>query len=188
MPTGSVLQIAHGDAAAATKASSMTYDARRRLSTAPQTYRGAPALWSQQPSAYSPAPNLAGPPSTLQRLLADLDFHYDAVDNPVEIDDWRSPSEWPAGAQPVTRKMQYDDLYRLSQIDYQYASGGDARGRTRSMRKTTGHRASRIRDAQIQARTFRLRSACCRRRFSTTGSGTRRRRGTTRRRFLRAGR
>jgi RHS repeat-associated protein len=102
----------------------MTYDARRRLSTA-QTYRGAPALWSQQPATYSPAPSLSGPPTTLQRLLADSDFHYDAVDNPIEIDDWRDPSEWPAGAQPVTRKMQYDDLYRLSRIDYQYASGAD---------------------------------------------------------------
>jgi RHS repeat-associated protein len=120
---GSILQIGHGDAAGTTSA--MTYDARRRLSTA-QTYRGAPSLWSQQPAAYSPAPNPSGPPTTLQRLLADSDFHYDAVDNPIEIDDWRDPSEWPAGAQPVTRKMQYDDLYRLSQISYQYASGADA--------------------------------------------------------------
>ncbi len=120
---GSILQIGHGDAAGTT--SSMSYDARRRLSTA-QTYRGAASLWSQQPAAYSPAPNPNGPPTTLQRLLADSDFHYDAVDNPIEIDDYRDPSEWPAGAQPVTRKMQYDDLYRLSQISYQYASGADA--------------------------------------------------------------
>ena len=34
---------------------------------------------------------------------------YDRVGNPVEVRDWRDPEEWPAGAKPVTRKLQYDE-------------------------------------------------------------------------------
>ena len=64
-------------------------------------------------------------PSTFQTILEDTEFTYDEVDNPTEIHDWRTPSEWPAGAKPVTRKAQYDDLYRLTKIDYQYAAGDD---------------------------------------------------------------
>jgi len=48
------------------------------------------------------------------------------VDNPTEIRDWRLVDEWPAGAKPVTRKIQYDDLYRVTQVDHQYAAGDDA--------------------------------------------------------------
>lgn len=42
-----------------------------------------------------------------------------------EIRDWRNPAEWPAGAKPVTKKIQYDDLYRATRIDYSYSSGDD---------------------------------------------------------------
>ncbi len=45
--------------------------------------------------------------------------------NPVEIRDLRNPAEWPAGAKPVTRKIQYDDLYRATRIDYVYSAGDD---------------------------------------------------------------
>lgn len=41
------------------------------------------------------------------------------------IRDWRNPDEWPTGAKPVTRKIQYDDLYRVTRVDYQYAAGDD---------------------------------------------------------------
>lgn len=37
----------------------------------------------------------------------------------------RNPAEWPAGAKPVTRKIQYDDLYRATRIDYVYSAGDD---------------------------------------------------------------
>jgi len=37
--------------------------------------------------------------------------------------DWRMASEWDAGAKPGTRKMRYDDLYRLTRIEYQYPQG-----------------------------------------------------------------
>jgi RHS repeat-associated protein len=121
---GLMTAIVYGDAAHTTTA--ISYDGRRRLSSV-QTYRGAPAIWTAQPPAYSPAPQFgAGAPTTFQLLLEDTDYVYDAVDNPVEIRDWRNPSEWPAGAEPVSRKIRYDDLYRVTRTDYQVASGTDA--------------------------------------------------------------
>jgi hypothetical protein len=60
-----------------------------------------------------------------QLLLQDEDYAYDVVNNPVEIRDWRIPEEWPAGAKPVTRKIQYDDLYRVSRVDQEYSDGDD---------------------------------------------------------------
>jgi RHS repeat-associated protein len=108
---GLLLSISYADGAK-TK-TDLTYTPRRQLGTV-QTYRGPPASWT---SASLP---------TFQRLLQDADYFYDEVDNPIEIDDHRLPDEWPAGAQPVSRKMQYDDLYRLTRIDYLYAGGTDA--------------------------------------------------------------
>ncbi len=119
---GSVDTIVYGDVAGTT--SSFSYDARRRVSTV-QTYRGTPALWSENPPAYTPAPVLTGTPTSLQLLLEDGQYTYDVVDNPVEIDDWRTASEWPAGAKPVSRVIAYDDLYRTTSIAYQYAGGSD---------------------------------------------------------------
>jgi RHS repeat-associated protein len=121
---GLVNQIVYGDVAKTQ--TTFTYDSRRRPSSV-QTYRGPPVtgIWSQQPPAYSPPPNPSGPPSTFQLLLQDLDYVYDAVDNPVEIRDFRNPAEWPAGSQPVTRKIQYDDLYRVTNVAYGYPGGND---------------------------------------------------------------
>ena len=119
---GPVNSIVYGDTAATTSA--FTYDSRRRLASV-QTYRGPPALWSQQPPAYSPPPDPGGPPDTFQLLLQDLAYTYDAVDNPTQIRDFRNPAEWPAGAQPVTRTIQYDDLYRATNVAYAYPSGSD---------------------------------------------------------------
>ncbi len=120
---GLIGQVVYGDAAATTSA--LSYDGRRRLSSA-QTYRGAPAIWSAPPASYLPSPSPNGSPSTFQLLLEDTDFLYDQVDNPTEIRDWRSPSEWPAGAQPVTRKIQYDDLYRATDVSYASPNGSDS--------------------------------------------------------------
>jgi RHS repeat-associated protein len=120
---GLVTAIVYGDVAHTTTATS--YDGRRRRSSV-QTYRGAPAIWTAQPPAYAPAPQFgAGTPTTFQLLLEDTDYIYDAVDNPVAIRDWRNPAEWPAGAKPVSRKIQYDDLYRVTRTDYQIAGGAD---------------------------------------------------------------
>ncbi len=121
---GAVSQIVYGDTAHTTTATS--HDGRRRLSSV-QTYRGAPAVWTADPAPYAPAPELdPANPTTFQLLLEDTDYGYDAVDNPISIQDWRNPAEWPAGAKPVTRKMQYDDLNRLSRVDYSYSTGDDA--------------------------------------------------------------
>ena len=99
-----------------------TYTARRQPLTV-HTSRNALGLWSAPTGTYeAPA---SGAPSTLQLDLENLTYAYDEVDNPTSILDGRSPSEWPAGAQPVSRVMQYDDSYRLTELDYQYPGGTD---------------------------------------------------------------
>jgi RHS repeat-associated protein len=119
---GLITQTVYGDVASTTSAAS--YDDRRRPSTV-TTFRGAPAIWSSPPATYQPPPAPNGPPSTFQRLLEDVDYVYDEVDNPVEVRDFRNPAEWPAGAQPASRKIQYDDLYRATQVEYEYPAGTD---------------------------------------------------------------
>ncbi|MCL2823881.1 MAG: RHS repeat-associated core domain-containing protein, partial [Polyangiaceae bacterium] len=106
---GLVKEIKYGDAASTTTA--MTYDNLRRIRNV-TTYRAKMPTWVYGSSAR-------------QVLLQDEQFSYDRVGNPTEIRDWRDPNEWPVGAKPVTRKMQYDSLYRLSRIDYQYSTGDD---------------------------------------------------------------
>jgi RHS repeat-associated protein len=111
---GLVTEIGYGDGASTT--TSMSYDDRRRLHSV-TTYRGVPTAWS------TPLP--PEDKNTRQLILQDEDYSYDEVDNPTEIHDWRTASEWPDGAKPVTRKVQYDDLYRVSQVDYQFEAGTD---------------------------------------------------------------
>ncbi len=108
--------IGYGDFAGTT--TDFTYDPRRRLATV-VTQRGAPAAWSGSSGAYSPSP--VGAPN-LQLLLQSLRFGYDSMANPTSIEDLRDPDEWPAGAKPASRTQQYDDLYRLTEIDYQFAN------------------------------------------------------------------
>ncbi|MBI3202989.1 MAG: hypothetical protein HYZ29_15730, partial [Myxococcales bacterium] len=118
---GLIESLQYGDEAKTT--TDFFFDNRRRLKTV-QTYRGPPSLWTATPQTVAPAP-IPGALPSFQLLLQDEDFAYDSVNNPVEIRDWRIASEWPAGAKPVTRKLQYDDLYRVRRIDYQYAAGDD---------------------------------------------------------------
>ena len=119
---GLVTSLVYGDAARTTTA--YLYDERRRISSV-QTYRGPPASWESPPPDYLPAPAPGGTDTTFQLLLQDEDFRYDVVGNPVEIRDWRNPAEWPTGVKPVTKKIQYDDLYRAARIDYVYSAGDD---------------------------------------------------------------
>ncbi|HEU4404456.1 MAG TPA: toxin TcdB middle/N-terminal domain-containing protein [Polyangiaceae bacterium] len=112
-------ELRYGDAASTV--TSFFYDARQRLETL-RTQRQAPPLWTSPPPGYrAPTPDEAS--SSFQLRLQDLTFVYDEVDNPIEIRDLRSADEWPVGAKPVSRSMRYDDLYRLAQVDYQYAGG-----------------------------------------------------------------
>jgi RHS repeat-associated protein len=122
---GRVTQIKYGDLAGTTTDSD--YDTRRRLRNV-QTYRAPPGLWTTPPSNYTPVPNFEGPnapPTTFQLVLQDQQLSYDVVGNPTEIRDYRNADDWPAGAKPLTKKMQYDDLYRVSRIDYQVSGGVD---------------------------------------------------------------
>ena len=121
-----VRKIVYGDIAET--ATEYLYDERRRVRTV-QTYRGPPkdGEWSTK-GRIEPQPLYGDEfePTTLQLMLQDLDYDYDVVNNPVEIRDWRAPGAWPDGAKPVTKKIQYDDLYRAERVDYQYAAGDDA--------------------------------------------------------------
>jgi RHS repeat-associated protein len=117
---GLVKQLTFGDAAATQTA--MRYDTRRRLASV-QTYRQEANLWSTAPPSISPVPSATD--VTQQLLLQDLDYSYDVVGNPTEIRDWRTPEEWPDGAKPSTRRMEYDDLYRVTRVDHEYPGGFD---------------------------------------------------------------
>jgi RHS repeat-associated protein len=116
-------EIAFGDAAGTT--TTLKYDGRRRLASA-MTSRGTPGQWSMAPPDYSPAPTPdTAAPTTFQLLLQDLDYSYDVVGNPTEIRDWRVAEDWPAGAKPVSRRFEYDDLNRVTRVDYSYPGGTD---------------------------------------------------------------
>jgi RHS repeat-associated protein len=120
---GLVTDVQYGDLAGTT--THFSFDNRRRLSSV-QTFRGPPAAWTSPPSSYQPGPLYgASSPTTFQLLLQDEDFAYDSANDPTEIRDWRISDEWPGGAKPVTRRLQYDDLYRIVQVDYEFEGGSD---------------------------------------------------------------
>src|SRR5690606_32500920 len=116
-----VTQIVYGDAADTRTA--YLYDERRRVSSV-QTYRGPPSSGAWDPTNPNTSTTSPSEP-TRQMVLQDEDFIYDVVGNPVEIRDWRDAQDWPAGAKPVTKKIEYDDLYRATRIKYEYATGDD---------------------------------------------------------------
>ncbi len=112
-------QTTYGDVAQTSTA--FQYDARQRLSSV-MTYRAPPGLWTANPPAYTPAPDPGAGPSVFQTVLENSTFTYDVVDNPTTITDLRDPAAWPTSAKPSTRTLQYDDLYRVTRVDY---SGND---------------------------------------------------------------
>jgi RHS repeat-associated protein len=123
---GLVTQIKYGDAAATT--TDNEYDARRRLRNV-QTYRGPPGFWTSPPVNYTPAPGFSSTgalPTTFQLVLQDQQLTYDVVGNPTEIRDYRNAEDWPVGAKPLTKKVRYDDLYRVTRIDYEVSGGIDS--------------------------------------------------------------
>ena len=117
---GMTESVAYGDLA--TTESAFSYDTLRRL-TGIRTFRGTPALWAGPTGSYVPPP--AGTPSTLQQTLVNTAITYDDANNPTRIEDNRNADEWPVGAKPYTRDMEYDDLYRVSRVDYAASGGND---------------------------------------------------------------
>jgi RHS repeat-associated protein len=116
---GRILTDTYGDAAATARL--FEYDERKRLQHA-MTYRSVAPLWSSPPAGYTPgAPN-----ETTQLLLEDTDFEYDGVDDLKAIHDFRTATEWPAGAKPVTRLFETNDLHRVTKVTYQYPGGSDS--------------------------------------------------------------
>src|SRR5215472_6184175 len=115
---GALLEQDYGDLAA-TRAN-FTYDTNRNLKEL-KISRAAPQLWANPTNGYTPP--AAGDPPTQQLLLEDLTYGYDPVNNPASISDMRGATDWPAGAKPISRNIQYDDLYRVTEVDYD--SGND---------------------------------------------------------------
>jgi RHS repeat-associated protein len=115
---GLVEQIKHGDAADTSTVH--IYDERRFLVES-SVERAIPPLWSSPPANYQPAPE----PSTTQMTLRFDHIDYDVVGNPIAIADLRDKADWPAGAKPVTRQIEYDNLYRATRVDYVYEDGSD---------------------------------------------------------------
>ncbi|MBX3212311.1 MAG: hypothetical protein KF850_09785 [Labilithrix sp.] len=112
---GRIEHTTFGDVAQTT--TEFEYDERQRLASV-VTYRGAPALWTTSPPAYTPAPDPGAGPSVFQTELEHYSYAYDVVGNPTEIADLRDPSAWPTSFKPSTRRLHYDDLYRLNRVEY----------------------------------------------------------------------
>jgi RHS repeat-associated protein len=112
-----VEKIEYGDLAKT--ATTYTYDDRRRVQSV-VTSRAPPDVDDVWPEGFE-----TQSPLTFQLLLQDEEYSYDVVNNPTEIRDWRDPAEWPEGAKPVSKRIDYDDLYRASRISYEYTTGDD---------------------------------------------------------------
>jgi hypothetical protein len=104
----------------------MVYDLRGRLVNT-QTFRSAPSWWTSGAPAASGAPLGYVSPSAIdavtQGLLESRSVTCDEADNPVLVADGRTPSEWPAGSKPVTKRMTYDDAYRVTRVEYLNPAG-----------------------------------------------------------------
>ncbi len=121
---GRVTEIDYADAAKTT--TQMVYDLRGRLVNT-QTFRSAPQWWtSGAPAASGAPPGYVSPSASdavTQGILESRSVTYDEADNPVLIADGRTPSEWPAGSKPVTKRMTYDDAYRVTRVEYLNPAG-----------------------------------------------------------------
>jgi YD repeat-containing protein len=118
---GRVTEIVYADAAKTT--TQMVYDARGRLVNT-QTFRTKPSWWTSGGTG-APASYKAPGTSELvsQAILESRSVTYDEADNPVLIADGRTASEWPAGAKPVTKRIRYDNAYRVTRVEYLNPSG-----------------------------------------------------------------
>ncbi|MCW5831287.1 MAG: hypothetical protein KIS78_02370 [Labilithrix sp.] len=121
-PDGAVRRIVYGDAAAteALFTYGTTYGTRRLERY--EVTRSPPAggLWTTSAPGY-PIPDW----QTTQTQLARFEYEYDAVGNPTVIHDHVAASQYPdePGFLPIrTRTSEFDDLYRLRDVRYDYAT------------------------------------------------------------------
>jgi RHS repeat-associated protein len=121
---GLIEKIVYGDAA--TTKSTQTYDQRRRLQSAEVSRLDPVPVWNAGLPEYDPPPATTG--GSFQTYLRDETYEYDIVNNPIAINDFRPPADWPAGAKPVSRTIGYDDLYRVTSVSYAYGGGPDTWG------------------------------------------------------------
>lgn len=129
---GTPAALVYGDAAKTQVA--FQYDPHRRL-VKRTVSRSAPALWTVPNLAYA-LPNA----QTTQLQLEAVSLSYDDVGNPIQISDASPPSTWPVGAKPVTRTVGYDDLYRVTRVDY--ATGTDTQVSPYAAEEATSDRLS----------------------------------------------
>ena len=120
---GRVNSVTYGDPAKTTIAYSYG-DSRRRLTETKISREGS---FPSATGTYTPPAAGAAEP-TQQTVLADdlipASNGYDAVNNPLQINDGRLVGEWPAGAAPVTtRAYVYDDSYRATNVTSTYPAG-----------------------------------------------------------------
>jgi len=99
---GAVEQVQLGDAASSLVFSDRNIDGRLMALTAVQQTGG----WQAFP-----------------RTHLSQGFAHDENGNIKEITDYRIPWEWPSGAQPVSRTMTYDEMYRIQSVAF--AHGAD---------------------------------------------------------------
>lgn len=114
-----VTKIGYGDRAGTM--TTYTHDERRRIRNM-LTARGKVAEDSWQDAPTDPR---ALADFRHQLVLQDDEVAYDVVNNPIEVRDYRINQEWAPSAKPVHRRVEYDDLYRATRIEYDYAAGSD---------------------------------------------------------------
>ncbi len=113
---GRVTRRRYGDSAET--ATTLTYDTSEQRLSAIATLRENPGFWAAPPDGYAPPGDAAGTQSTIQNQT----LTYDGTGHVRGIDDLRTPDEWPAGAKPVSRAIEYDSEHRVSGVTYQHGS------------------------------------------------------------------
>jgi len=112
---GRLLKRSYGDLATTT--AEYSYDSRKRLATANISRARPPALWTTPKPGYTVP---GGTSFTTPLILQNLSYGYDEVNNPLTIDDVRIVAEWPDGAGPFDATLGYDDLYRLTSVNFAF--------------------------------------------------------------------
>jgi RHS repeat-associated protein len=115
---GSLTRRVMGDAAGTVL--SAGYDDARIIKSFKIARRPGPWL----PAGPTYVPPDPGSANTVQGVLTDLSFNkYDRVRNALEIAEAAPAADWPPGARPALQtSAQYDDAYRLRQVNRRYSS------------------------------------------------------------------